>query len=164
MLQAAPASCWNPPRREGGGLARPRLGRVPNMLVQACPPRPWWAPKYPSSLGKARPHSIRVGSTGRGGRGLISAGWSGRTLLLTGKYRKGGTAGVGGDMWGPLGGSTDLSASPSSPLTVLVTQNHLGGGGWGEREDWSSRSRKCAAQRLVLPFPGRVTLATQVPL
>lgn len=27
--------CW-----EGGGLAQPRLGRVPSMLVQACPPGP----------------------------------------------------------------------------------------------------------------------------
>lgn len=36
--QAAPASCWNPPlpgrRRPGSTLP----GRVPGMLVQACPP------------------------------------------------------------------------------------------------------------------------------
>lgn len=32
---AATHPCW-----EGGGLAQPGLGRVPSMLVQACPPGP----------------------------------------------------------------------------------------------------------------------------
>lgn len=143
MLQAAPASSWNPPCWEGGGLAHSaQAGQGAKHAGPGLPPRPCWAPKYPSSLGKARPHSISMESKGRGGRGLVHTGWSCRTLHLTGKYRKGGAAeGMCGGCWE----ETDLPASSLLPSDSPCNTEPFWDG-WGMK--WSRRSRKCTAQRL----------------
>lgn len=65
MLQAVPDSCWNPPCRQGGGLAQPRLGRVPNMLVQACP-QALVGPQIPQQPGKGTASFHQGGKQGMG--------------------------------------------------------------------------------------------------
>lgn len=71
-----PPAGTHPAGKEGGLAHSAQAGQGAKHAGPGLPPRPCWAPKYPSSLGKARPHSIRVESKGWGGRGLVHTGWS----------------------------------------------------------------------------------------
>lgn len=55
--------CHRQPLRPAGThpAGKEWAGQGARHAGPGLPPRPWWAPKYPSSLGKAGPHSIREG-------------------------------------------------------------------------------------------------------
>lgn len=146
MSQAALASSWNPPCWEGAGLAQPGLGKVPNMLVQACPPGPGGPPNTLAAWERQGP--IPSGREARDREGGDRYTQGGAERLYTEKVNT-----------EPRRGRRE-----TSDLTVLITQNHFWWGGEvGVGKEQKLWKQEVHSSKATLSFLGCVTSAAKVP-
>ena len=144
--------CWE------GGLAQPRLGRVPSMLVQACPPGPGGPLNTPARQGLIPTGRDQHGSEehgmGREGTATFRA-----KPNHTIRYAEKVNTELGSDRRGEGVEAAGKKPEASQPSSGLLGKSLSERATQGTAKERGFRSRKCVVQ--MLPLTGRTTLASQ---